>query len=102
MANNLLTPILNTSTVSVNFFNGRLFSAEDINVEKKANNIAHSLLGQAIGSGVAYGFEVGVSAASNTVATPVLSVEHGLAISRSGVALFLEKDTEISLIRSAT
>jgi hypothetical protein len=102
MANNLLTPILNASTVSVNFFNGRLFSAEDINVEKKANIIAHSLLGQAIGSGIAYGLEVGISIASNTVVTPVLSVKQGLAINRSGTALLLEKDTEISLIRPAT
>ena len=51
MANNLLTPIVNNRTRSVNFFNGRLLTGEDLTAEQQANRVAHSLLGQAAGAG---------------------------------------------------
>ena len=37
MPNNLLTPIVNDRTRSVNFFNGRLLTGEDLTAEQQAN-----------------------------------------------------------------
>lgn len=102
MTNNLLTPILNDRTRSVNFFNGRLLTGEDLTAEQQANRVAHSLLGQAVGSGVAYGLEVTESAALSQVASPVLSVKRGLAINPNGGTLLLDSDTDISLVRPAS
>ena len=99
MPNNLLTPIVNDRTRSVNFFNGRLLTGEDLTAEQQANRVAHTLLGQAIGSGVAYGLEVEESAALSQVAAPVLSIKRGLAINPNGGALLLDNDTDISLVR---
>jgi hypothetical protein len=102
MAINLQTPILNTRTRSVNFFNGRLLTGEDLTAEQQANRVAHNLLGQAAGSGVVYGLEVKESVLSSSVPTPVLAVSKGLAFNRVGAALLLADDTEISLVRPAT
>ncbi len=102
MPNNLLTPIVNDRTRSVNFFNGRLLTGEDLTAEQQANRVAHGLLGQAVGSGVAYGLEVAESAALSQVAAPVLSVKRGLAINPNGGALLLDNDTDISLVRPAS
>ena len=102
MTNNLLTPILNNRTRSVNFFNGRLLTGEDLTAEQQANRVAHSLLGQAVGSGVAYGLEVTESASLSQVASPVLSVKRGLAINPNGGTLILDNDTDISLVRPAS
>lgn len=99
MANNLLTPIVNSRTRSVNFFNGRLLTGEDLTAEQQANRVAHSLLGQAVGTGVAYGLEVSESATLSQVASPVLSVTRGLAINSNGGTLLLDSDTDISLVR---
>ncbi|MGZ4898583.1 MAG: hypothetical protein ACXV8X_02905 [Candidatus Angelobacter sp.] len=102
MANNLLTPIVNNRTRSVNFFNGRLLTGEDLTAEQQANRVAHSLLGQAAGAGVAYGLEVSESATLSQVASPVLSITRGLAINSNGGTLLLDSDTDISLVRPAS
>ncbi len=102
MPNNLLTPIVNNRTRSVNFFNGRLLTGEDLTAEQKANKVAHSLLGQAVGSGVAYGLEVSESATLSQVSAPVLSIKQGLAINPNGGTLLLDNDTDISLVRPAS
>src|SRR4029077_1296853 len=94
MTNNLLTPILNDRTRSVNFFNGRLLTGEDLTAEQQANRVAHSLLGQAIGSGVAYGLEVAESSQLSQVATPVLSIKRGLAVNANGGTLLLDNDVD--------
>jgi hypothetical protein len=86
----------------VNFFNGRLLTGEDLTAEQQANRVAHSLLGQAVGSGVAYGLEVTESATLSQVASPVLCVKRGLAINPNGGTLLLDNDTDISLVRPAS
>src|SRR4030081_3451367 len=101
MANNFLTPIVNNRTRSVNFFNGRLLTGEDLTAEQKVNRVAHSLLGQAVGSGVAYGLDVAESAQLSTVQIPVLSIKQGLAINPNGGTLLLDNDVDISLVRPA-
>lgn len=101
MATNLQTPILNNLTRSVNFFNGRLLTGEDLTAEQQTNRAAHNMLGQAIGSGVVYGLEVSQSVKLSSPQTPVLTVTKGLAINRGGAQLLLAADTDVSLIRPA-
>jgi hypothetical protein len=102
MAVNLFTPIVNTRTRSVNFFNGRLLSGEDLTTEHQSNRAARALLGKAIGSGVVSGFEVSESTTSSTVQAPVLAVTKGLALNRNGGSLLLDMDVEIALTRPTT
>jgi len=102
MTTNLQTPILNSSMRSVNFFNGRLLTGEDLTNEQQANRAARSLLGQAIGSGVVQGLEVAESVKVSTTQTPVLTVGKGLAINRRGAALVLNDTADISLVAPAS
>src|SRR5579862_2812559 len=99
MATNLQTPVLNNRTRSVNFFNGRLLSGEDLTSEQLSNRAARALMGQVIGSGVAYGLEVKESVKFSSTQIPVLTVNKGLAINRRGAVLLLGDDTDISLVR---
>ena len=94
----LLEPILRGGIRSVNFFNGRLLSAEDLKQEQDANREGRARLGQAVGHGVAYGLEVTLSAA-NTAQTPVVTVGAGLAVNREGRALKLTAAADIALVQ---
>jgi hypothetical protein len=87
-------PLFDDGLASINFFNGRLLSAEDLTTERKANREALRRLGQAIRDGVVSGLEVRTSAAE----TPTVTVTAGLAINRRGDALRLENDTDVSLL----
>ena len=101
MATNLQTPILNNRTRSVNFFNGRLLTGEDLTTEQQANRAARAALGQSLGSGVVYGFAVSRST-SSTLQTPVLTVTKGLALNLKGATLLLNSDVDVSLTQQAT
>ncbi len=97
----LRTPILDGGIRSINFFNGRLLSGEDLSQEQVANRQARQLLGQAMGDGVAFGLEVKPSPPS-TPAQPVINVADGLAVNRLGQTLTLSqgaKGTDIALVR---
>jgi hypothetical protein len=102
MATNLLTPILNDRTRSINFFNGRLLTGEDLTAEQKANRAAHALLGQGVGSGVAYGLTVSESALLSSIPSPVVTITPGLAINPNGGILLLDAAANVSLVRPAT
>jgi hypothetical protein len=97
----LLTPIYDEDGIrSVNFFNGRLLSGEDLSDEQEAQRHARRLLGRASGEGVAFGLEV--SEASGEVSSkqyPVISVEPGLAVNRAGQTLRLNSRTDVGLVR---
>ncbi len=93
----LLKPILSGGIRSVNFFNGRLLSGEDMSREQEANRETHKMLGRAIGEGIAYGFEVSRAAGSGT--TAIVTVQPGLAINRNGEALRLSSPINLSLVR---
>jgi hypothetical protein len=93
----LLKPILAGGIRSVNFFNGRLLSGEDMSREQEANRETHRMLGRAIGDGIAYGFEVSRATGSGTAA--VVTVQPGLAINRNGDALRLSSAINLSLVR---
>src|SRR3712207_1795520 len=94
----LLEPILKGGIRSVNFFNGRLLSAEDLKQEQDSNREARARLGQAVGHGVAYGLEVAL-AAVNTAQTPVVTVGAGLAVNREGRTLKLSAAADIALVQ---
>ncbi|HKV10067.1 MAG TPA: hypothetical protein VJ725_18145 [Thermoanaerobaculia bacterium] len=99
MATDLFTPVLNEHTRSVRFFNGRLLSGEAMTDEQKGLRVARELLAQAVGDGIARGFEVKVAVGTSTVQAPALTVGAGVAINRRGEILLLENDTEVRLIR---
>jgi hypothetical protein len=95
----LLQPVFEGGIRSVNFFNGRVLSGEDLSDEQDAQRRARRLIGRALGEGVAYGFEVSEAAESSTTQYPVINVEPGLAVSRSGQTLRLAERTQVGLVR---
>lgn len=100
MTSDLLTSILEGGIRSPNFFNGRLLSSEDLNLEKTANRDACKRLARAIGDGVAFGLEVAETVGVSTHDRPVVTVMPGLAVNRRGKTLMLMNPTDISLVRS--
>src|SRR5215207_8978782 len=99
-ATELLEPILQGGIRSINFFNGRLLSAEDLSDEQNANRQGRALVGQAAGEGVVYGLEVARSS-TGTNLSPVVTVSAGLALNRRGQALRLPSPTDVALARQA-
>src|SRR5215510_10996259 len=97
----LQQPILDSGIHSINFFNGRLLTARDLTREQTANRQLDKQLGQAIGDGIACGFEVSEKSPRSTTA-PILTVTPGLAINRRGQTLQLTNATQIALVREAT
>ena len=95
----LLKPILDGGIRSVNFFNGRLLTGEDLSDEQRANRDAQRRLGQAAGEGVAYGLEV--AAPLDDPSRAVVTVQPGLAINRLGQSMTLASIVELSLVRPA-
>lgn len=93
----LLKPIIGGGIRSVNFFNGRLLSGEDMSREQEANRETHKMVGRAIGDGIAYGLEVSRAAGSGAAA--VVTVQPGLAMNRNGEALRLPNPISLSLVR---
>jgi hypothetical protein len=91
-------PIVGGGIRSVNFFNGRLLTGEDLTREQEANALARLRLGRATGSGVATGLEVSVAAATSN-ARPVVRIEAGLAVNRRGDVLALPGAVEVALAR---
>ena len=83
----------------LNFFNGRVLSAEDLRVDHDAITQARRQLGRALGSGVAIGFEVIEDLLVSTPGSPVLTVAPGLAVNEDGQALELRRPVRIGLIR---
>lgn len=97
----LQQPIVDGGIRSVNFFNGRMLTARDLTLEQAATREVDRRLGQAVGEGIAYGFEVSKSLAS-TNQSPVVSVEPGLAVNRQGQTLWLQDKTDVALVRKAS
>ena len=93
----LLKPILGSGIRTVNFFNGRLLSGEDLSAEQEAQRQGRRLLGQATGEGIAHGLEVAEARGLSTLSSPVVTVEAGLAVSRAGQLLKLKDRTNVAL-----
>ncbi|OGW36640.1 MAG: hypothetical protein A2X58_09335 [Nitrospirae bacterium GWC2_56_14] len=95
----LLTPMLDNGIRNINFFNGRLLSAEDLSAEQAANRQRQELLGNTIGEGIAYGLEVSLSdKMSSEKKAPLLKIKGGLAVNRNGHAMYLNEDITLALI----
>lgn len=88
--------ITGNDIASVNFFNGRLLTGEDLTREQKAVEAARLRLGRSIGTGVATGLEVSRSL-QTTNTFPVVHVEAGLAVNGEGRVLELPGAIELSL-----
>ena len=84
---------------SINFFNGRLLTAEDMTQEQGTRRDADDLLGRSLGAGIACGLEVSEVASSGGM--PVVTVQAGLAINARGQALRLSDAVDLSLVRPA-
>jgi hypothetical protein len=93
-------PITAGGIQAVNFFNGRLLSAEDVTHEQANNLLGHRRLGRAAGAGVTFGLEVERNIAQSTATNPVLTVRSGLGVSAAGHTLWLQDDTDISMVRT--
>jgi hypothetical protein len=91
-------PIVDGGIRSVNFFNGRLLTGEDLTREQMANEVAQLRLGRSLGSGVVRGLEVSPSLASSNT-RPVVRVAAGSAVNRQGRVLELAGTIELSLAR---
>src|SRR5689334_9771718 len=90
--------ILDNRQRSINFFNGRLLSAEDLSQEQTANREARRALGQAGGPGIAFGLEV-VRPGGGNAQNPVVTVLPGLAVNRRGQTLDLPVQIDLTLTR---
>jgi hypothetical protein len=94
----LTEAILDGGIRSINFFNGRLLSGEDMSQEHAAHSAGRRRLGQAIGTGIAFGLEVSETLGRSTTAAPVVTVTAGLAINRRGETLVLPATVDVSLV----
>jgi hypothetical protein len=81
---------------TTHFFNGRLLTGEDLGREQDVQAARLRRFGQALGDGVVQGLTVSVTPGSSAT-RPVVSVSPGLAVSRSGLALELPAETDISI-----
>ena len=94
--------VATTALRSVNFFNGRLLTGDDLSREQATQAARLARLGRAAGDGIAWGFEVVEQPASSSKSQPVVTVSAGLAVSRAGTALELAADLDVALYRDAT
>jgi hypothetical protein len=92
-------PVIDDGIRWLNFFNGRVLSAEDLRTDHDAIAEARRQLGRAIGDGVATGFTVEEDVLSSTPGGPILTVRSGLAINVDGQALELHRDIRVGLVR---
>lgn len=89
-------PVAGSELRSVNFFNGRLLTGQDLSREQDAVRAARLALGRAVGRGVACGLfvEQGPAAVGGA---PVLRVGSGIALNACGQVLALPVTTDVSL-----
>lgn len=99
MARSLNAPITDGGLEAVQFFNGRVLSAADLQDEQHANRLRRAQVARALGTGVAHGFQV---EAIPGAAPQSLRVRAGLAISPSGDPVELFTDVEVSVVDIAT
>jgi hypothetical protein len=80
---------------SVNFFNGRLLTGEDLRGEQQAGRDARALLGRAIGPGVAEGLLADAKGSADQL---TIHLTAGVAINRLGQALTLASPKDLALV----
>ena len=97
MANaSVFTPLFDEDAVrSVNFFNGRVLSGEDLSTERAAEQEERRRLAQGLGAGVVRGLQVHVADGGSG---PMVTVTAGLAFDAAGDSIALPNDTDLSLL----
>ena len=98
----LQEPIGTDGIRTVNFFNGRLLTGNDMSREQAARREADARIGLALGDGVASGLEVTYAGLTAPGKRPAVFVAPGVAVNRSGHVLCLTKPVELSLSRAAS
>ena len=97
----LLEPITDSGIQNVNFFNGRLLTADDLSGVLDSGRDHDRQLAKALGEGVVHGLEVEL-ANSSTQAQPVVRVSGGLAFGRGGKPVALSVPTvDVALVKEA-
>jgi hypothetical protein len=84
---------------SVNFFNGRLLTGDDLRSEQATARARLARLGRAAGEGIAHGLEVRETIGTSSKAKPVVTVTAGLALTRSGQTIELAREVDVALAR---
>jgi hypothetical protein len=92
-------PVVDDGIRWLNFFNGRVLSAEDLRTDHDAIAEARRQLGRGIGAGVVAGLEVSEAILVSSPGAPILTVKKGLAFNEDGQALELRRDITIGLVR---
>jgi hypothetical protein len=92
--------VSSTALRSVNFFNGRLLTGDDLRREQATQEARVQRLGRLVGTGVAEGLEVVETLGTSTKTRPVVTIAAGLALAPSGAALELTNDVDLALYRS--
>ena len=97
----LFEPITDSGIQNVNFFNGRLLTADDLSGVLDSGREHDRQLAKGLGDGVVHGLEVEL-ANSSTATQPVLRVSGGLALCRSGNPVALSVPTvDVALVKPA-
>src|SRR6266568_5788962 len=97
-------PLLDGGIYSVNFFNGRLLSGEDLSAEQAGNREAHARLGLSVGMGVVNGLDVTLppppppGADTGLTPAPKVTVSKGMAINSLGQTLQLYDSIDVQLV----
>jgi hypothetical protein len=94
----LKAPYFDDGIRSVNFFNGRVLSGEDLSQEQVARQTVALRLGRAAGAGIVGGLEVATAQAGNSAETPLVTVQPGLAVNAQGQTMELLRPVDVSLL----
>jgi hypothetical protein len=96
-------PLLDGGIRSVNFFNGRVLSGEDLGTEQEGNRQAHARLGMSVGMGVVTGLNVTQSPPplpGEPDLGSTVTVGQGMAINARGQTLQLYNDITVMLVNT--
>ncbi|NIJ18778.1 hypothetical protein FHS95_000447 [Sphingomonas naasensis] len=87
---------------TVNFFNGRLLTGNDMGREQAARREADARIGLALGDGIANGLQVVFKGNIAPGGRPAAEVQPGAAVNQEGVVLCLKHKVQLALDRAAT
>lgn len=100
-ARSLQQPITEGGIESVNFFNGRLLTGQDLSREQAARRTTEERIGLGLGTGIVFGLDVRRATADVEVPLPGVSIAAGLAVNAAGEVLRLAAPETVRLSRIA-